>query len=131
MKNKKEAEEIIKILKKNYPNATCSLDFSTPFQLVIAVMLSAQCTDERVNKITPFLFKVADSPEKMSKLSLSEIEKLIRSCGFYKNKAKNILACSKMIIEKFNRNCSKQYERFNRIARNWTKKRKCYYVRSL
>lgn len=106
MKTKKEAEEIIKILKETYPDATCSLDFSTPFQMAISVMLSAQCTDERVNKTTPDLFKIADTPEKMCKLSLEEIEKIIRPCGFYKNKAKNVLACSKILVEKYNRNCT-------------------------
>lgn len=102
MKTKKEAVEIIKILKETYPDATCSLDFSTPFQMAISVMLSAQCTDERVNKTTPILFKKADTPEKMSKLSLEEIEEIIKPCGFYKNKAKNVLSCSKMLIEEFN-----------------------------
>ena len=107
MKNKKEAIQIIKILKETYPDATCSLDFITPFQMVIAVMLSAQCTDERVNKTTPELFKIADTPEKMIKLSIKEIEKIVKPCGFYKNKANNILACSQKILEEYNRNCSR------------------------
>ena len=83
MKTKKEAIEILKILKE------------------YSVMLSAQCTDERVNKTTPALFKKANTPEKMAKLSLEEIEKIIKPCGFYKTKAKNILACSKMLVEEF------------------------------
>ena len=107
MKTKKEAEEIIKILKQTYPDATCSLDFATPYQMAIAVMLSAQCTDKRVNKTTPALFARADIPEKMVNVPLEEIEKLIKSCGFYKNKAKNILACSKMIVEEYNRYCTR------------------------
>lgn len=102
MKTKKEAIEILKILKEYYPEATCSLDFTSPFEMAISVMLSAQCTDERVNKTTPALFKKANTPEKMSKLSLEEIEKIIKPCGFYKNKAKNVLACSKMLVEVFN-----------------------------
>lgn len=102
MKTKKEAVEILKILKEYYPEATCSLDFTSPFEMAISVMLSAQCTDERVNKTTPALFKKANTPEKMSKLSLEEIEKIIKPCGFYKNKAKNVLACSKMLVEVFN-----------------------------
>lgn len=101
MKSKKDTIKIIEILKKTYPDATCSLDFSTPYQMAISVMLSAQCTDERVNKTTPGLFAKADTPEKMSKLSLEEIEKIIKPCGFYKNKAKNVLACSKMLVEEF------------------------------
>lgn len=106
MKSKKEAEKIIKILKETYPDATCSLDFSTPFQMVISVMLSAQCTDERVNKTTPDLFAKADTPEKMAKLSLEEIERIVKPCGFYKNKAKNVLACSKILVEKYHRSCT-------------------------
>lgn len=102
MKSKKETEEIIKILKEYYPDATCSLDFKNPFEMVIAVMLSAQCTDERVNKTTPELFSKYPTPEKMSRADISDIEKIIHPCGFYKNKAKNVIACSKMLVEKYN-----------------------------
>ena len=70
MKTKKESKEILNILRKTYPDASCSLDFETPFQIVIAVMLSAQCTDERVNKTTPLLFKDYGTPEKLAKIDL-------------------------------------------------------------
>ncbi len=102
MKAKKEAKEILNILRNYYPDATCSLDFETPFQIVIAVMLSAQCTDERVNKTTPALFQKYGTPEKMAKANIKELEQLIHPCGFYKNKAKNALACSKVLVEKYN-----------------------------
>lgn len=102
MKSKKEAIEIIKKLKEYYPDATCSLDFKTPFQMVIAVMLSAQCTDERVNKTTPALFEKYGTPEKMAKADIKELEKIVHPCGFYKNKAKNMKACSQKLIEEFN-----------------------------
>lgn len=98
-------EDIIKIienLKSTYPEATCSLDFKTPFELGIAVMLSAQCTDERVNKITPLLFAKYKKPEDYINTSIEEIEKIIKPCGFYKNKAKNVLGYAKMIVEKYN-----------------------------
>ena len=98
-------EDIIKIienLKRTYPDATCSLDFKTPFELGIAVMLSAQCTDERVNKITPLLFAKYRNPEDYINTSLEEIEEIIKPCGFYKNKAKNVLGYAKMIVEKYN-----------------------------
>ena len=101
MKNKKETEEIIKILKEYYPDATCSLDFTTPFEMMVAVMLSAQCTDERVNKTTPSLFEKYNTPEKIVNADIKEIERIIHPCGFYKNKAKNLVACSKMLLEKF------------------------------
>jgi len=102
MKNKKEASQIVEILRNYYPEATCSLDFETPFQIVIAVMLSAQCTDERVNKTTPLLFKNYGTPEKLANIGLKELEKIIHPCGFYKNKAKNAIACSKKLVDDFN-----------------------------
>ena len=101
MKSKKEAEEIVKILKEYYKDATCSLDFRNPFEMTIAVMLSAQCTDERVNKTTPALFKKYGTPEKMAEAPIEELEELVHPCGFYKNKAKNMKACSQMLVEKF------------------------------
>lgn len=102
MKTKKEATEILKILKEYYPEATCSLDFENPFQIVIAVMLSAQCTDERVNKTTPNLFKDYGTPEKMAKMDIKVLEEIIHPCGFYKNKAKNALACSQKLVQEYN-----------------------------
>ena len=101
MKSKKDSKEILNILRKTYPEATCSLDFETPFQIVIAVMLSAQCTDERVNKTTPLLFKDYGTPEKLSKIDIKKLEDIIHPCGFYKNKAKNALECSKVLVEKY------------------------------
>lgn len=97
---KKQGKQIVEILKERYPDATCSLDFKTPFQMVVAVMLSAQCTDERVNQITPEIFTKYSIPEDFAKIDIQELERLIHSCGFYKNKAKNIKACAKMILEK-------------------------------
>ena len=100
--NKENAKEIVRLLKKAYPDATCSLDFKTPFQLVVAVMLSAQCTDERVNKTTPKLFERCKTIEDFANIDIKELEELIHPCGFYRNKAKNIKLCSKQILENFN-----------------------------
>lgn len=116
MKTQNEAIKILKILKDFYPEATCSLDFTSPYEMAIAVMLSAQCTDERVNKITPYLFKKANTAEKMIKLSLEEVEEIIKPCGFYKNKAKNILACSKSIVEDFNGILPNDMENLQKLA---------------
>jgi endonuclease-3 len=99
---KKEAIEIIEILKEYYSDATCSLDFTTPFEMVIAVMLSAQCTDERVNKVTPNLFEKYSTPEQINNMPIEELEKIIHPCGFYKTKSKNIKAMAEAIIEKYN-----------------------------
>ena len=99
---RKEAIELIKILKEYYSDATCSLDFTTPFEMVIAVMLSAQCTDERVNKVTPNLFEKYSTPEQINDMPIEGLERIIHPCGFYKTKSKNIKAMAKMIIEKYN-----------------------------
>lgn len=100
--NKKFAKEIVLKLKNAYPDATCSLDFSTPFELVVAVMLSAQCTDERVNKTTPALFNRCKTVEDFANIDIEELEEIIHPCGFYKNKAKNIKLCAKQLLENFN-----------------------------
>ena len=100
--NKQDAKKIIDILRTTYPDATCSLDFTTPFEMVVAVMLSAQCTDERVNKTTPTLFKKCKTINDYANIDLKELEDIIHPCGFYKNKAKNIKLCAKQIIKNFN-----------------------------
>ncbi len=97
-----KSKELVEILRKTYPDAKCSLDFETPFEMLIAVMLSAQCTDERVNKTTPNIFKKYNTPKDFADIDIKELEGLMHPCGFYKNKAKNIKECSKMICEKFN-----------------------------
>ena len=91
IKNKKKRiASIISILKDEYPDSKCSLIFNSPFQLLVATVLSAQCTDERVNKVTKSLFKRYPDSESFSKLSVKQIGKLVYSTGFYNNKAKNI-----------------------------------------
>lgn len=94
--------EIVELLKARYPDATCSLDFNSPFELGIAVMLSAQCTDERVNKTTPSIFKKYSTPQDFIDIDIKTLEDLIHPCGFYKTKAKNIKAYSKKILEEYN-----------------------------
>lgn len=98
---KEEAITIINELKKIYPDATCSLNFKTPFELTVAVMLSAQCTDERVNLTTPSLFQKYPTIKAFANANLLELEQVIHPCGFYKNKAKNIKSCAQKIISEF------------------------------
>ena len=93
--------EILTELERLYPDARPALVYSTPYELLVAVILSAQCTDERVNKVTAELFKIANTPKKMAELSQGELEKYIYSCGFYHNKAAHILSASRDILEKF------------------------------
>lgn len=113
---KNEVIEMIKILKKAYPEATCSLDFNTPFQLVVAVMLSAQCTDERVNKTTPALFMRCKTLQDFIDIDINELQELIHPCGFYKNKAKNVKLCAKQILENFNGVVPNTYEELMTLA---------------
>ena len=95
------AENILCELERLYPEAAPALHYSTPYELLVAVILSAQCTDERVNKVTAELFKKYNTPRSMLTLSQEQLEKYIFSCGFYRNKAKHILSASKDILEKF------------------------------
>ena len=98
---KNETSNIINILKNKYPDAKCSLNFKAPFELVVAVMLSAQCTDERVNLTTPSLFKRCKTIQDFADIDLKELENLIHPCGFYRNKALNIKKCAKQVLENF------------------------------
>lgn len=99
----KTAEKVLKIkeyLDKTYGDAPCTLDYKDPFQLLVATVLAAQCTDARVNLVTPELFFKYPTVEAFSKANEEDIEKIIYSTGFYKNKSKNIVACAKAIMEK-------------------------------
>ena len=98
---KQEVKNFYEILKNTYPDATCSLDFKTPFQIVVAVMLSAQCTDERVNKTTPLLFERCKTIQDFADIDIKELEDIIHPCGFYKNEAKNIKLCAKQVLKNF------------------------------
>ena len=102
MNKKQKVHFIIETLEKLYPETPIPLNHKDPYTLLVAVLLSAQCTDERVNQITPKLFKKADSAEKMIKLSVKEIEDIIRPCGLSPMKSKGIYGLSKMIIELHN-----------------------------
>lgn len=98
---KEEAINIVNVLKNAYPEARCSLNFTTPFEMLVAVILSAQCTDERVNKTTPNIFNKYSTPQDFDEMPLETLEKLIHPCGFYRNKAKNIKHTARKIIEDF------------------------------
>lgn len=95
-------KEILKRLKKNYPDSTIKLEFKNPFELLIATILSAQCTDARVNIVTEQLFKKFKTPNAFIQISNEDLEKEIFSTGFYKQKAKSIKACCSDLMEKFN-----------------------------
>ena len=98
---KVRAKVIYRQLSKNYPNVRCELDYKNAFQLLVATVLSAQCTDKRVNQTTPALFKKYPNPQKMAKADAKDIQNLVKSTGFFRAKAKNIKGLSNKIIEEF------------------------------
>ena len=98
---KSKALKVFNVLKEDYPNPKTELFFEDPFQLLIAVILSAQCTDERVNSVTPSLFKQYPTPQKLAKADPKKIEEIIHSCGFYKNKTKAIIHTSQNLLVRF------------------------------
>lgn len=104
------ALEILTRLKRLYPDATCSLTYDTPVQLLVATILSAQCTDDRVNKVTPALFQCFPDAVGFAGAELSELETLIRSTGFYRNKAKNIQGACQIIAQKYGGEVPKRME---------------------
>ena len=99
---KNRVKQIIKILNEKYPDPKCALDHMTPWELLVATILSAQCTDKRVNMITPALFKKYPTIEAFAQADITELEKYIHSAGFYHNKAKNIINCAKELIKQYN-----------------------------
>ncbi|MBE8997720.1 endonuclease III [Nostoc sp. LEGE 12447] len=115
LSKKKRSLEILARLKRLYPDATCSLNYSTPVQLLVATILSAQCTDERVNKVTPALFGKFPDAESLAIADLVELESLVRSTGFYHNKAKNIQAACRMIVTEFNSVVPNQMEQLLKL----------------
>lgn len=101
MKTKKEAEEIVDRLLKEYPEADCTLDYKKDYELLFSVRLAAQCTDERVNKIAPALFERFPSLEAFAGAEVEEVEQYVHSCGFYRAKARDIVECAKVLLEKY------------------------------
>ena len=102
MTKKERFKKIFPILENKFGKPKCALDFETPYQLMVAVILSAQCTDVRVNIVTKEFFKVMKEPKDIREMDLETIEKYIKSTGFYKNKAKNIKLNAEMLLEKYN-----------------------------
>ncbi|MBQ9280472.1 MAG: endonuclease III [Clostridia bacterium] len=116
LSSKERIENIITELAKCYDGEKGSLDFHTPFELLVAVMLSAQCTDARVNIVTKDLFQVANTPEQFANMELKDIEKLISSISFYKNKAKHIKEASIQILEKYDGKVPSEMEELITLA---------------
>lgn len=101
MTKKQIAVKAVEILKERYPDAICSLEYKDPFQLLVAVRLSAQCTDARVNMVTPSLFAAFPTAKAMADADIADIEEHIKSCGLYKTKAKDLKGIGEMLTEKY------------------------------
>ena len=102
MRTQPQINEIVRLLLAEYPEAGCTLDYAKPHELLFSVRLAAQCTDERVNQVTPALFARYPTLEDFAAADVSEVEQYVHSCGFYHAKARDIVACSKVLLEKHN-----------------------------
>lgn len=114
--DKQKTDKILEELSRLYPDASPALHYKTPYELLVAVILSAQCTDERVNKVTAELFKKHNTPRTMLELTQEELEKYIFSCGFYRNKAAHILSASRDILEKYNGEVPSEHAQLKTLA---------------
>ncbi len=114
--SKSEIKTVIKRLMEMHPNAKAELDYTTPFELLIATMLSAQCTDVRVNKTTPSLFKILKKPEDIYEIEHENLEKMIKSCGLYKSKAKNIRTTCEMLTNNYDGKVPKEVSELVKLA---------------
>jgi endonuclease III len=101
LSTREDVRQIVRALRSEYPDAECALRYSTPEQLLVATILSAQCTDERVNLVTADLFRRYPTPAELAQVPLATLEKLIQSTGFFRNKAKNIKACCTQLVKEY------------------------------
>ena len=101
MRTQEQVNEIVRLLMAEYPLADCTLDWNKAYELLFSVRLAAQCTDERVNKITPALFARFPTLEDFAEADVAEVEEYVRSCGFYHSKARDIVACANVLLEKY------------------------------
>ena len=101
MRTQEQVNEIVRLLMEEYPLADCTLDWNKAYELLFSVRLAAQCTDERVNKITPALFERFPTLETFAEADVAEVEEYVRSCGFYHSKARDIVACANVLLEKY------------------------------
>ncbi len=101
MRTKADTAAIVEALKKEYPDSLCGLDYGDAWQLLVSVRLSAQCTDKRVNQVTPALFAAFPTAQDMAAAPVEVVEEYVRTCGFHHSKAKDIVACAQMLVSEF------------------------------
>ncbi|APM40717.1 endonuclease III [Clostridium kluyveri] len=114
--NRENIDNILKTLSETYPQAKCALNFGSPYELLVSTILSAQCTDVRVNKVTCELYKEYNTPEKMLSLTEEELGEKIKSCGFFRSKSKHILETSRAILENYKGQVPKTMEELTKLS---------------
>ena len=115
MRTPEQVREIVRLLLAEYPEASCTLDYEKPYELLFSVRLAAQCTDERVNQITPALFARFPTLESFAEAEVSEVERCVHSCGFYHAKARDIVACAQVLLEKYNGELPRTMEELTKL----------------
>ncbi len=116
MTKKEKVINILDILNEKFGKPECALKYNTPFELLVAVILSAQCTDVRVNIVTSEMYKKVNTPEQFANLPVEEIEEMIKSTGFYRNKAKNIKLCSQQLLNEYNGEIPQEMDKLVKLA---------------
>ncbi len=116
MTKKEKIINILEILNEKFGKPECALKYNTPFELLVAVILSAQCTDVRVNIVTSEMYKKVNTPEQFANLPVEEIEEMIKSTGFYRNKAKNIKLCSQQLLNEYNGEIPQEMDKLVKLA---------------
>lgn len=116
MQTKENIDKIFEYLKELFPNPKCELNYSTPFELLIAVILSAQCTDKRVNSVAPKLFEAYPTAKDLAQADIAQVEEIIRPLGFFRNKAKSIVNCAKQLIEQFDGQVPNDVEKLQNLS---------------
>ena len=115
MRTPEQVQEIVRLLLEEYPEASCTLDYGRDYELLFSVRLAAQCTDERVNQITPALFERFPTLEAFAEADVQEVERYVHSCGFFRAKARDIVSCAQVLLEKYNGQLPRTMEELTKL----------------
>ena len=115
MRTPEQVQEIVRLLLEEYPEASCTLDYGKDYELLFSVRLAAQCTDERVNQITPALFERFPTLEAFAEADVQEVERYVHSCGFFRAKARDIVSCAQVLLEKHNGKLPRTMEELTKL----------------
>ena len=115
MRTPEQVQEIVRLLLEQYPEASCTLDYGKDYELLFSVRLAAQCTDERVNQITPALFERFPTLEAFAEADVQEVERYVHSCGFFRAKARDIVSCAQVLLEKYNGQLPRTMEELTKL----------------